>query len=154
MTTLEYGKSVLDVNDLMQLLPHRFPFLLVDRLIDIVPEKGATGIKNVSYGDFFFQGHFPQKPVMPGVLIIEAMAQSAAAYTSYTEKLDVEDRIVLFMGIDKARFRAPVVPGDRLCISVKTVMRRKPVWRFSSEATVGDKKVAEATYSAMLAAAF
>lgn len=91
---------------------------------------------------------------MPGVLIIEAMAQSAAAYTSYTEELDVDGKIVLFMGVDKARFRRPVVPGDQLRIAVKTVQRRPPVWRFASEATVDGKKVAEANYSAMLAAPF
>lgn len=154
MTKLEPGKSVLEVDELMQLLPHRFPLLLVDRLVDIVPGEGAVGIKNVTYGEPFFQGHFPQKPVMPGVLIIEAMAQSAAAYTSYTEELDVDGKIVLFMGVDKARFRRPVVPGDQLRIAVKTVQRRPPVWRFASEATVDGKKVAEANYSAMLAAPF
>lgn len=152
MTKLEPGKTVLEVDELMQLLPHRFPLLLVDRLVDIVPGEGAVGIKNVTYGEPFFQGHFPQKPVMPGVLIIEAMAQAAAAYTSYTEDLDVEGKLVLFMGVDKARFRRPVVPGDQLRIAVKTVQRRAPVWRFYGEATVDGKKVAEANYSAMLAA--
>ena len=152
MTKLEPGKTVLEVDELMELLPHRFPLLLVDRLVDIVPGEGAVGIKNVTYGEPFFQGHFPQKPVMPGVLIIEAMAQAAAAYTSYTEELDVEGKLVLFMGVDKARFRRPVAPGDQLRIAVKTVQRRPPVWRFSGEATVDGKRVAEAHYSAMLAA--
>ena len=151
MTTIEPGKSVLDIDELMQLLPHRYPMLLVDRLVDIKPGEGAVGIKNVSYGDGFFQGHFPQKPVMPGVLIIEAMAQAAAAYTSYTENLDVEGKLVLFMGVDKARFRRPVVPGDQLRIEVRTVQRRAPVWRFAGEAYVDGKRVAEAQYSAMLA---
>ncbi len=151
MTTIEPGKSVLEVDELMQLLPHRYPMLLVDRLVDIVPGEGAVGIKNVSMGDGFFQGHFPQKPVMPGVLIIEAMAQAAAAYTSYTENLDVEGKLVLFMGVDKARFRRPVVPGDQLRIHVRTVQRRAPVWRFAGEAMVDGKRVAEAQYSAMLA---
>lgn len=154
MADLEPGKSVLEIDDLMQLLPHRFPFLLVDRLVDIVPGEGAVGIKNVSIGEPYFQGHFPQKPVMPGVLIVEAMAQAAAAYTSYTEGLDVEGKVVLFMGVDKARFRRPVVPGDQLRIAVKTVQRRPPVWRFSGEASVNGKRVAEAQYSAMLAHAF
>ncbi len=151
MTTIEPGKSVLDIDELMQLLPHRYPMLLVDRLVDIKPGEGAVGIKNVSMGDPYFQGHFPQKPVMPGVLIIEAMAQAAAAYTSYTENLDVEGKLVLFMGVDKARFRRPVVPGDQLRIAVRTVQRRAPVWRFAGEATVDGKRVAEAHYSAMLA---
>lgn len=151
MSKVEPGKSVLEVEELMRLLPHRYPLLLVDRLVDIVPGEGAVGIKNVSYGDQFFQGHFPQKPVMPGVLIIEAMAQSAAAYTSYTEELDVEGKVVLFMGVDKARFRRPVIPGDQLRIAVRTVQRRPPVWRFEGVATVDGKRAAEAQFSAMLA---
>ncbi|WP_411818228.1 3-hydroxyacyl-ACP dehydratase FabZ [Hyphococcus sp. DH-69] len=153
MSKIEPGKSVLEVEELMQLLPHRYPLLLVDRLVDIEPGEGAVGIKNVSYGEQFFQGHFPQKPVMPGVLIIEAMAQSAAAYTSYTENLDTEGKVVLFMGVDKARFRKPVIPGDQLRIAVKTVQRRAPVWRFEGVATVDGKRVAEAQFSAMLATA-
>ncbi|MEZ5892327.1 MAG: 3-hydroxyacyl-ACP dehydratase FabZ [Parvularculaceae bacterium] len=153
MSKVEPGKSVLEVEELMQLLPHRYPLLLVDRLVDIVPGEGAVGIKNVTYGEQFFQGHFPQKPVMPGVLIIEAMAQSAAAYTSYTENLDVDGKVVLFMGVDKARFRKPVIPGDQLRIAVRTVQRRAPVWRFEGVATVDGKRVAEAAFSAMLAQA-
>ena len=153
MSKVEPGKSVLEVEELMQVLPHRYPLLLVDRLVDIVPGEGAVGIKNVSYGDQFFQGHFPQKPVMPGVLIIEAMAQSAAAYTSYTEDLDTDGKVVLFMGVDKARFRRPVIPGDQLRIAVRTVQRRAPVWRFEGVASVDGKRVAEAQFSAMLAQA-
>ncbi|NWG92444.1 MAG: 3-hydroxyacyl-ACP dehydratase FabZ [Parvularculaceae bacterium] len=149
--TIEPGKSVLDIDDLMKILPHRYPMLMIDRLIDIKPGESAIGVKNVSYNEEFFQGHFPQKPIMPGVLIIEAMAQAAAAYTSYTENLDAEGKIVLFMGVDKARFRKPVVPGDQLLIKVSTVQRRPPVWRFEGEASVGGKAVAEATFAAMLA---
>ncbi len=148
---LEPGKSVLDIDDLMQLLPHRYPILMIDRLVDIKPGESAVGIKNISYSDQIFQGHFPQKPVMPGVLIIEAMAQAAAAYTSYTEGLDVEGKIVLFMGVERARFRKPVVPGDQLRLHVRTVHRRAPVWRFASEAEVDGKRVADAQFSAMLA---
>lgn len=148
---LEPGKSVLEVDELMQLLPHRYPILMIDRLVDIKPGDSAVGIKNISYSDQIFQGHFPQKPVMPGVLIIEAMAQAAAAFTSYTENLDVEGKIVLFMGVDKARFRKPVIPGDQLRIHVTTEHRRPPVWRFASEATVDGKRVADARFSAMLA---
>ena len=152
MKKLEPGKSVLEVDELMELLPHRFPMLLIDRLVDIRAGEGAVGIKNVSYGEPFFQGHFPQKPVMPGVLIVEAMAQAAAAYVAYTEDIDVEGKIVLFMGVDKARFRRPVIPGDQLRIAVRTVQRRAPVWKFEGVATVDDKRVAEANYSAMLSA--
>ncbi|MBY0421453.1 MAG: 3-hydroxyacyl-ACP dehydratase FabZ [Parvularculaceae bacterium] len=148
---IEPGKTSLDVEELMQLLPHRYPLLMIDRLVDIRPGESAVGVKNVTINEQFFQGHFPQKPVMPGVYMIEAMAQAAAAFTSYTEGLDVEGKIVLFMGIDHARFRKPVVPGDQLRILVKTVQRRPPVWRFSGEATVDGKRVAEAEYSAMLA---
>ncbi|MAW80945.1 MAG: 3-hydroxyacyl-[acyl-carrier-protein] dehydratase FabZ [Parvularcula sp.] len=150
MSKVEPGKTVLEIDDIMRILPHRYPILLVDRLVDIVPGEGAVGIKNVSYGDQIFQGHFPEKPVLPGVFMIEAMAQTAAAYTSYTENLDTEGKIVLFMGVDKARFRRPVVPGDQLRIAVRTVQRRPPVWRFEGVATVDDKKVAEAQFSAML----
>lgn len=148
---LEPGKSVLEVDEIMALLPHRYPFLMVDRLVDIKPGDSAVAIKNVSFNEEFFQGHFPGKPVMPGVLIVEAMAQGAAAFTSYTENLDVEGKVVLFMGVDKARFRKPVVPGDQLRIKVRTARARPPVWRFEGEATVDGKLVAEASYSAMLA---
>ncbi len=151
MSKVEPGKSVLEVDEIMQILPHRYPILLVDRLVDIVPGEGAVGIKNVSYGEQIFQGHFPEKPVLPGVFMIEAMAQTAAAYTSYTENLDTEGKVVLFMGVDKARFRRPVVPGDQVRIAVRTVQRRPPVWRFEGVATVDGKKVAEAQFSAMLA---
>jgi 3-hydroxyacyl-[acyl-carrier-protein] dehydratase len=153
MAKVEPGKSVLEVEELMLLLPHRYPMLLVDRLVDIRPGEGAVGVKNVSYGEQFFQGHFPQKPVMPGVMIIEAMAQSAAAFTAYTEDLDVEGKVVLFMGVDKARFRRPVIPGDQLRIAIRTVQRRPPVWRFEGVATVDGKRTTDAQFSAMLAQA-
>ena len=152
MTVLEPGKDVLEVEEIKMLLPHRYPMLLIDRLVDIKPGEGAVGIKNVSYSDQIFQGHFPQKAVLPGVFIVEAMAQAAAAYTSYTENLDTDGKIVLFMGIDRARFRKPVVPGDQMRIAVRTEQRRPPVWKFFAEATVDGKRVAEANYSAMLAA--
>lgn len=148
---IEPGKSTLEVTDLMRLLPHRYPMLMIDRLIDIKPGEGAVAVKNVTSNEPFFQGHFPQKPIMPGVLIVEAMAQGAAAFAAYAEQLDVEGKVVLFMGVDKARFRRPVVPGDQLLISVRIVQRRAPVWRFEGEARVDGKLVADATFSAMLA---
>ncbi len=151
MAKIEPGKTTLKLEELMLLLPHRYPILMIDRLIDIKPGEGATGVKNVSYGENFFQGHFPQKPVMPGVMMVEAMAQSAAAFTSYTEELDTEGKIVLFMGVDKARFRKPVVPGDQLLIHVRTLQRRPPVWKFEGKATVDGKLVTEAVFTAMLA---
>lgn len=148
---IEPGKSVLELDELMQILPHRFPMLMIDRLIDIKPGDSAVGVKNVTINEHYFQGHFPQKPIMPGVLMIEAMAQAAAAFTSYTENLDAEGKIVLFMGVDKARFRKPVVPGDQLLIKVRTAQRRPPVWRFEGEATVQGMRVADAAFAAMLA---
>jgi 3-hydroxyacyl-[acyl-carrier-protein] dehydratase len=148
---IEPGKSVLELEELMRILPHRYPMLMIDRLIEIRPGESAVGVKNVSYNEPFFQGHFPQKPIMPGVMMIEAMAQAAAAFTSYTENLDAEGKIVLFMGVDRARFRRPVVPGDQLLIRVSTAQRRPPVWRFEGEATVDGKRVAEASFAAMLA---
>ena len=150
MTMLEPGKTTLEVDELMKLLPHRHPLLMIDRLIDIRPGESAIGVKCVTYNEPFFPGHFPGKPVMPGVLIIEAMAQAAAAFTGYTENLDTSDKVVLFMGVDRARFRRPVVPGDQLHIKVRTVQRRAPVWKFAGEATVEGAKVAEAQFSAML----
>lgn len=152
MTSLEPGKDTLNLEEIKTLLPHRYPLLLIDRLVDIRPGEGAIGIKNVTNGEPVFEGHFPQKAVLPGVYIVEAMAQAAAAYTSYTENLDTDGKIVLFMGIDKARFRRPVVPGDQMRIAVRTEHRRPPVWKFFAEATVDGKRVAEAHYSAMLAA--
>ena len=118
MNGCEPGKSVLFIDDLKKILPHRYPFLMIDRLIDIDAENGAVGIKNVTVNEGLFQGHFPQQPVFPGVLIIEAMAQSAAAYAAYTENVDVEGKVILFMGVEKAKFRRPVVPGDRLELHV------------------------------------
>jgi len=146
----ERGKSTLYIDDIKKILPHRYPFLLIDRLVDIRPGEGAVGIKNVSVNEELFQGHFPQQPVFPGVLIVEAMAQAAAVYAAYTEDVDVEGKVILFMGIDKAKFRRPVVPGDRLEIHVSIAHRRPPVWRFEGIGIVDGKKVAEAEYSAML----
>lgn len=142
----------LEIGQLMEILPHRYPMLMIDRIVDITRHNGGVGIKNVTINEPFFQGHFPGAPVMPGVLIIEAMAQTAAAYTAHVENLDTKDKIVLFMGLDKAKFRRPVVPGDQLRVAVKVVKKRPPVWKFESTATVDGKVVAEASYSAMLTA--
>ena len=153
MIAPEPGKTELGVDELMQILPHRYPMLMIDRLIDIRAGESAIGVKNVSRNEHYFQGHFPAKPVMPGVLIIEAMAQAAAAFTTYTENLDREGKIVLFTGVDRARFRRPVTPGDQLHVHVRAVQARPPVWRFEGEATVDGRKVADARFAAMLAAA-
>jgi len=151
MAALDKNKSILTINDIRKILPHRYPFLMIDRMIDINPCEGAIGIKNISMNEEVFQGHFPQEPVFPGVLIIEAMAQSAATYAAYTEDVDTDNKIILFMGVEKAKFRRPVIPGDVLELHVKIVHRRIPVWRFSGVGIVDGKKVAEAEFSAMLA---
>lgn len=151
MPTLEPGQTTLYLDAIKEVLPHRYPFLLIDRMINIAPGEGAVGIKNVTANEEVFQGHFPQVPVFPGVLIVEAMAQSAATYAAYTEDVDVDGKIILFMGVEKAKFRRPVVPGDQLELHVKITHRRPPVWRFSGVGIVDGKKVAEAEFSAMLA---
>ena len=141
----------LNITQIMAILPHRYPMLLVDKIIDMSLEGGATGIKNVTMNEPFFQGHFPGKPVMPGVMIIEAMAQTAAAYTAHVENLDTEGKVVLFMGVEKAKFRRPVVPGDQLHIHIRVAQKRAPVWRYEAKARVDGKIVTEAHFSAMLA---
>ena len=140
----------LDVDQIKKLIPHRSPFLFIERLTDIVPNESAIGHKCVSYNEPHFQGHFPDFPVMPGVLIVEAMAQTAGALVMHSLGLQSANRPVYFMTIDKARFRRPVRPGDVMRIPVKAVRRRGPVWRFTGEAYVGDGLCAEAEYSAMI----
>ncbi|HTY70198.1 MAG TPA: 3-hydroxyacyl-ACP dehydratase FabZ [Alphaproteobacteria bacterium] len=142
--------STIDITRLMQLLPHRYPFLLIDRIVDVVPAESCTGIKNVSINEPHFQGHFPQRPVMPGVLIIEAMAQTAGALVVHSLGPGAEGKLVYFMTIENARFRRPVVPGDQLMIHVVKERSRGNVWKFNGEAKVAGVLVAEATYSAMI----
>jgi 3-hydroxyacyl-[acyl-carrier-protein] dehydratase len=139
-----------DVMRLMELLPHRYPFLLVDKIRDMVRDETAVGIKNVTINEPFFQGHFPKYPVMPGVLIIEALAQTAGALCVNNSGQTNIPHIVYFMGIDKAKFRKPVVPGDQLHLHVSKLRSRGPVWRFYGEARVNDQVVAEAEISAMI----
>jgi len=140
-----------DVVRLMELLPHRAPMLLIDRMIDIVPNRSATGVKSVSVSEPFFVGHFPGHPIMPGVLIVEAMAQTAGALVMYSMGAKAGDKIVYFMAVDKARFRHPIVPGDQLLLPVKLQKARAPVWRFGGEAYVNGKLCAEAEFTAMIA---
>jgi 3-hydroxyacyl-[acyl-carrier-protein] dehydratase len=139
-----------DVKRIMELLPHRPPMLLIDRMIDIVPNESATGVRTISISDPIFVGHFPGHPIMPGVMIVEAMAQTSGALVMHSMNVTADDKLVYFMSIDKAKFRAPVVPGDVLMIPVKMLKVRKPVWRFAGEAYVNGKLVAEAEYSAMI----
>ncbi len=139
-----------DVARVMQLLPHRYPFLLIDRIRDMVRDESAVGIKNVTINEPFFQGHFPRYPVMPGVLIIEALAQTAGALCVNNAGVTDIPQIVYFLGIDKAKFRKPVVPGDQLHLHVRKLRSRGPVWRFYGEARVNEQVVAEAEISAMI----
>ncbi len=142
--------NIVDIRQIMKLLPHRYPFLLVDRLMDIVPNESAVGLKNVTFNENFFQGHFPAAPVMPGVLIIEAMAQTSGALVVHSAGKSLEGKLVYFMAIDGAKFRRPVVPGDTLMIHVKKIQSRGPVWKFQCEAKVGNDLCAEATVTAMI----
>lgn len=140
----------IDVNRIMELLPHRYPFLMIDRVRDIVPGKSATGIKNVTINEQIFQGHFPGHPIFPGVLIVEAMAQTAASMVVHTLGPASENKLVYFMTIDEARFRKPVVPGDQMHIHVTVERSRGAVWKFKGEAKVDGNLHAEATFSAMI----
>ncbi|MEE2662462.1 MAG: 3-hydroxyacyl-ACP dehydratase FabZ [Pseudomonadota bacterium] len=140
----------IDINRIMEMIPHRHPFLMIDRIVDLVPNVGATGIKNVTINENYFQGHFPNHPVMPGVLIIEAMAQTAAVLVVHTLGTDAEGKLVYFMSVDGARFRKPVEPGDQLSVEVKKQRSRGNVWKFAGRAIVDDTLVAEATYAAMI----
>ena len=152
MDTLETGNvlDTMDVARIMELIPHRYPFLMIDRLENVVIGARATGIKNVSVNEWFFQGHFPDHKVLPGVLIIEAMAQTAAALVVLTLGHESEGKLVYFMSIDNARFRKPVHPGDRLNVGVEKQQSRGNVWKFTGKATVDGMLVAEATFTAMI----
>jgi 3-hydroxyacyl-[acyl-carrier-protein] dehydratase len=147
----ETERESADIKRLMELLPHRAPMLLIDRMIDIVPNTSATGVKAVSISDPVFAGHFPGFPIYPGVLVVEAMAQTAGALVMHSLGALAGGKIVYFMGIDKARFRHPISPGDMLMLPVKMQKARMPVWRFSGEAYVDGKLCAEAEFTAMIA---
>jgi 3-hydroxyacyl-[acyl-carrier-protein] dehydratase len=140
----------IDIHRILEMIPHRYPFLMIDRVLDVIPGESATGLKNVTANEPCFQGHFPGKPVMPGVLIIEAMAQTAAVVVVATLGNSAEGKLVYFMSIDSARFRKPVEPGDQLLLFCRKERQRGNVWKFSGEARVGDTVVAEATYTAMI----
>lgn len=144
------GYPDIDVLRVMDLIPHRYPFLLVDKVVQIKPNVSCIGIKNVSINEPFFAGHFPQRPVMPGVLIIESMAQTAGCLVVATLGPESEGKLVYFMTVDNARFRRPVVPGDRMEVHVTKVRNRGNVWKFEGLAKVDGTLVAEATYSAMI----
>ena len=140
----------IDVVRIMEMIPHRYPLLLVDRIIQFEEGKSATGLKNVTMNEPHFMGHFPGAPIMPGVLIVEAMAQTSAIMVVQTLGEEAEGKLVYFMTIDEARFRKPVVPGDSLHLHVEAIRARGAVWKFKGTAKVDGKLCAEATFSAMI----
>jgi 3-hydroxyacyl-[acyl-carrier-protein] dehydratase len=140
----------IDLKRIMQMIPHRYPFLMIDKVIDVVRGASAIGVKSVTINEHYFQGHFPRWPVMPGVLIIEAMAQTAAVMVVDAIGDQAAGKLVYFTSIDDARFRRPVVPGSTLFIHVERKASRGPVWKFHGRAMVEDKLMAEATYAAMI----
>lgn len=143
-------QTTFDIVSVMEMIPHRYPILLVDRILEFVPGERAIGLKNVTFNEPHFQGHFPGWPVMPGVLIVEAMAQTSAALVVHTLGEEAKGKIVYFMSIEDAKFRKPVTPGDTLHIHVEKVQNRRNVWKFNGKAMVGDQICAEATFSAMI----
>ena len=146
----ERSAANIDIVRILEMLPHRYPLLLVDRLLDVQVGESAVGLKNVTFNEPHFQGHFPGHPVMPGVLIVEAMAQTAAALVVATLGPEAEGKLVYFMTVENARFRKPVFPGDQLRIEVRKERSRGAVWKFFSEVKVEGRLVAEATFSAMI----
>lgn len=139
--TLERG----DIAEILNLLPHRYPFLLVDRILDYVPDESVRAVKNLTYNESFFQGHFPSKPVMPGVLIIEALAQAAGLLTFKSLGITVEDNVLFYLAnVDKAKFKRPVVPGDQLVLEARVLKKRSSMWRYACQALVDSEVVASA----------
>ena len=146
----EEAPQEIDRQRVMEMIPHRDPFLMIDKVIGVVKNERAVGIKNVSPDEYYFRGHFPTRPVMPGVLIIEAMAQTAAVLVVHTLGPEAEGKLVYFMSVDKAKFRRPVVPGETLHVHVAKQQNHRNVWKFEGEAKVDGKLCAEAVFAAMI----
>ena len=142
--------KVLLHNDIINLIPHRYPFLLIDKITNIIVGKSVTGIKSITFNEPFFQGHFPNYPVMPGVFILEAMAQTAACLVAFADKSLSTNSLVFFTGIEKAKFRKPVTPGSTLILKVNILATKKTLYKFSAEAFVDDIVMASSDFSAML----
>ncbi len=141
---------MIEIREIMKTLPHGYPFLLVDRIIEMEPGKRIIGIKNVTYNELFFQGHFPGRPIMPGVLIVEAMAQTAGVLAFKSVPEEDSGKPVYFLGLDNVRFRKPVIPGDQLRFELEVTRHRQSIWAFKGKAFVEEKLVAEADLMAML----
>ena len=141
---------MIEIDEIMNILPHAYPFLLVDRIIEVEPGKRIVGIKNVTYNEPFFPGHFPGHPIMPGVLIVEAMAQTAGVLVFKSMPEEEKEKRVYFLGIDNVRFRKPVIPGDQLRLELEITKHRQSIWGFKGKASVDGKLVAEGELLAML----
>ena len=150
LETNKSKRTTLDILEIMELIPHRPPFLMIDKVVEMVQRKSAVGIKNVSIDEPFFIGHFPKRPVLPGVLIIESMAQTAGVLVVESLGKEARGKLVYFMTIESARFRKPVFPGDQVRLEVSALRSRGPVWKFSGKAIVENQTMAEAVYSAMI----
>src|SRR5258708_15170384 len=150
MDTVQERVAEIDIGRVMEMIPHRYPMLMIDKVVDVIANASAVGVKNVTVNEPFFQGHFPSRPVMPGVLIIEAMAQTAAVLVVHSLGSSAEGKLVYFMSVDDARFRKPVGPGDTILIHVQKERNRGAVWKFSAKAMVKDTLVDDATYAALI----
>ncbi|MDP2846966.1 MAG: 3-hydroxyacyl-ACP dehydratase FabZ [Humidesulfovibrio sp.] len=139
---------IFDIRQIMEMLPHRYPFLLVDRVLEFESGVRAKAYKNVTFNESFFQGHFPGQPIMPGVLILEALAQTGAVFVAKSLEMNTGEKLFLFTGIDGAKFRRPVVPGDQLMLEAVVVRRKMNIWKMQGIATVDGERVAEGVFSA------
>jgi 3-hydroxyacyl-[acyl-carrier-protein] dehydratase len=151
VTHIHTENKTIAIDEIQRLIPHRYPMLMIDRIEEVNGDESAVGIKNVTMNEHFFQGHFPGNPVMPGVLIIEAMAQTAGVVVCKHMKSENTNKIVYFMAIENARFRKPVLPGDTLRLHVKKLQNRRQVWKYSGQAFVNGQLHAEAEFTAMIA---